>query len=93
MNVSKKFSQGFLCSGCRGPLVVVDTRQAYDVTKGTKNAPRKRTIRKNAQQRLRKYCCINCGKRFSSIEIMNPQYYAIRPLPLSTRKQKFGEEK
>ena len=82
---TRTFHHGFICLNCRGPLAVIDTRQSY-----VKEEDRK-AVRKDAQQRLRKYCCINCGRRCGSLEILNPQYYAIKDLPKSTIRQKFGE--
>jgi predicted nucleic acid-binding Zn ribbon protein len=68
-----KTSNSFLCPECRGFIYCLDSRVS-----GREN---KRQVIKNSQQRLRKYCCIECGRRYVSIEVLNSNPYTVKPMP------------
>ena len=72
----------FICPECRGQLYCIDTRTTKDEFEKLKD------IRRDAQHVVRIYVCIECSKRYKGMEILNPQFYAVRPIPKSYLKRK-----
>ena len=61
--------------GCRGDLYNVDRRY---------------TGRYENQQIVRYYCCVDCGARFKSLEVLNPIPHSFKPLSEKFMKKRFG---
>ena len=79
---------------CYGDLYCINTRQLLNnVEQGMKM---QNTIRYSSQSRVRRYCCVNCGARYLSVEVLNPVSYSKRELPKYRKKNLFetndGEE-
>jgi len=54
-------------SQCNGALVVVDSRH--------------KMVSRKEQFVQRNYCCVECGRRYRGMEILNTQSYNQRTLP------------
>lgn len=62
---------------CGGSLYCLDTFSRQESPK---------TIRRmevSSQYTIRNYACTNCGRRYKSMEVLNPVPYKIRPIPKS----------
>ena len=62
---------------CRGSLYCLDTVSHHGQEEQTKS------VRVVAQHVIRYYACIECGRRYKGIEVLNPQHYRIKPIPKS----------
>jgi len=62
---------------CNGSLYCLDTKAFV----GPELIARKINI--TSQQVIRLYCCTNCGRRYKSLEVLNPVAYKIKPIPQS----------
>ena len=72
-----------ICSqkDCRGSLYCVDSRSTTH---------KNERIRSDSQIVLRRYCCVECGSRYVSTEVLNSQVYKIKPMPEGKLKQLIG---
>ena len=62
---------------CGGALYCLDTFSRQEAPKTI------RRIEVASQYTIRNYCCIECGRRYKSVEVLNPVAYKIRPMPKS----------
>lgn len=62
---------------CGGDLYCLDTSSHTGENKVT------RRINVTAQHTIRNYACIICGRRYKSLEVLNPILYKIKEIPRS----------
>uniref|UniRef100_A0A6M3LMA0 Uncharacterized protein n=1 Tax=viral metagenome TaxID=1070528 RepID=A0A6M3LMA0_9ZZZZ len=62
---------------CGGDLYCLDTFSHL----GENKVVRKATV--TAQHVIRNYACANCGRRYKSIEVLNPVSYKTKEIPRS----------
>jgi hypothetical protein len=91
MNRSKKskFSRPLtlICTdqSCRGTLYCITTRMlGGESLRGSRIKTRQRI---DYQVRERRWVCVECGKRYVSCEVLNPQFYSIKPAPKQIRER------
>ena len=70
---------------CYGDLYCLESNTVSDYVEG--RLPLKRT----SQIKIRRLCCVECGARYISTEVLNPTAYSFRVLPKSKRKVIYGE--